>query len=298
MPSEMVFRPRADLLSFEEIHRLLTIFAGIGVRRVRFTGGEPLVRANVIDLIRAIADIEGIERLAMTSNGHLLPEMAGPLAAAGLDEINISIDTLNSERFKQLTRRGDVEAVLAGIDAAIAAGLRVKLNAVALASIPTDELADLCAYAWEREVVPRFIEHMPMSSGELFDSAQNLHATDLRDAIRARFGGPLETVPSADTSGPARYWRLPDGRMFGIISAMSEHFCDTCNRVRLSAIGELHPCLAFDDAISLRDVIRSGGSDDEVREAIADALAGKRRGHEFGLSGGGAPTKHMIGIGG
>ena len=302
MPEEgMVFRPRRDLLTFEEIERVLTIFAGLGVRRVRLTGGEPTVRAEVVDLVARIAALPDIEQVVMTSNGHRFPELAEPLARAGLVEVNISIDTLDAEKFRRLTRRGDLDRVVAGIDAALAAGMKVKLNTVALAGENDHEVASLCEFAWQRGVLPRFIEHMPMSEGQLYSSEQQLSAARIRELIAEHFSRQLIAEGFGDAaSGPSRYWYLegqPD-RRFGIISAMSEHFCDTCNRLRLSAIGELHPCLAYDDATSLRDILRAGGSDDDVRRAIFDALAGKRVGHEFKLTGGGAPTKHMIAIGG
>lgn len=303
MPGEgMVFRPRGEILTFEEIERLLTVFAGLGVKRVRLTGGEPTVRADVVSLVARIAAIAGLEEVAMTSNGHRFAELAEPLARAGLGEVNISIDTLDPGKFREITRRGDLERVIAGIDAAIAAGLEVKLNVVALKGFNQDELASLCEFAWSRGIIARFIEHMPMSEGQLYSPDRELTAKEIREAISAHFGCELVAEgQGGEARGPARYWRLDapgERREFGIISAMSEHFCDTCNRLRLSATGDLHPCLAYDDATSLRDIIRAGGSDDDVRRAIVDALAGKRAGHLFQSTGAGAPTKHMIAIGG
>jgi cyclic pyranopterin phosphate synthase len=318
MPGEgMVFRPRQEILTFEEIERLARIFAGLGVRRVRLTGGEPTVRTDVVELVARIAAIEGIEAVVMTSNGHRMPELAEPLARAGLRGVNISIDSLDPERFRALTRRGDVGRVIAGIDAARAAGLKVKINVVALKGQNDAEVPALCAFAWERGVVPRFIEHMPMSDGQLYAVDQQLTAAEIRQAVEAHFGLPLvPDGPAEAAHGPARYWRLADHgtepgaepdsaqpaaapvRKVGIISAMSEHFCDTCNRLRLSAVGELHACLGYDDATSLRDIIRGGGSDDDVRDAIRAAVGVKRAGHEFQSTGAGGPSKHMIAIGG
>lgn len=322
MPGEgMVFRPRQEILTFEEIERLVRIFAGMGVRRVRLTGGEPTVRTDVVELVGRIAAIDGIDAVVMTSNGHRMPELAAPLARAGLRGVNISIDSLDPERFRALTRRGDVGRVIAGIDAARAAGLSVKLNIVALKGQNDAEVAALCAFAWERGVVPRFIEHMPMSDGQLYAVDQQLTAAEIRQAVEAHFGLPLvPDGPAEAATGPARYWRLSeplaepssdalsggDGaqaaaaavRKVGIISAMSEHFCDTCNRLRLSAVGDLHACLGYDDATSLRDIVRSGGSDDDVRAAIRAAVGVKRAGHEFQSTGAGGPSKHMIAIGG
>lgn len=302
MPAEGVeLMPRGDILQFEEIERLVRVFVGMGVRRVRLTGGEPTVRRDLVSLVARLAAIDGLEQVVMTSNGHLLPQMAAPLARAGLAEVNVSLDTLDPERFRQLTRRGDLGRVLAGIDAALAAGLRVKLNAVALAGVSERELVGVCTYAWARGVLPRFIEHMPMSGGELYAASAHLPAAEIRRLVSEELGAPLEPIAADGPVGPARYWRLagpgPERRL-GIISAMSEHFCATCNRVRLSATGQLHTCLAHDDASDLRAPLRAGADDDTLRARIVSALEGKREGHEFQLAGTGAPGKHMVSIGG
>src|SRR3954469_21255808 len=304
MPEELgeqvAFEPRSALLTFEEITRLIGVFAQQGVRKIRLTGGEPTVRKGIVELAARIAGVPGIDQLVMTSNGHLLAERAQPLAAAGVTAINISLDTLDAAKFHALTGRGELERVLAGLDAAVTAGMRVKLNAVALRGVNDGELVALCELAWSRGAVPRFIEHMPMSDGALYAANAELSAAEIRRVLEAELGA---LVPSADAggrdAGPARYWRIAaTGREVGIISAMTEHFCDDCNRLRLTATGELHACLGHDDAISLRDVLRRGGSDDDVVRAIAAAVTGKRAGHVFERSGAGAPQKHMIGIGG
>jgi len=291
--------PRADVLTFEELERLLGVFSRLGVRRVRLTGGEPTVRKGVVDLVGRLAGVPGIEELAMTTNGHLLPDLAAPLRAAGLGEVNVSIDTLDRDRFRALTRRGDLDRVVAGIDAALAAGMAVKLNAVALRGVNEEELADLCRFGWERGATPRFIEHMPMSDGELYTPARHLGAAEIRERISLALGAPVAPDPAdaARPRGPARYFSVA-GKSFGIISAMSEHFCSTCNRVRLTATGDLHACLAFDDAVGLRDPLRRGASDEDLAAAIQLAADGKREGHQFQLGGGGAPRKHMVAIGG
>jgi cyclic pyranopterin phosphate synthase len=291
--------PRADVLTFEELERLMGVFARLGVRRVRLTGGEPTVRKGVVDIVGRLARVSGIDELAMTTNGHLLSDLAVPLRAAGLAEVNVSIDTLDRERFRALTRRGDLDRVVAGIDAALAAGLGVKLNAVALRGVNEEELVDLCRFGWERGATPRFIEHMPMSDGEIYSAARHLGAAEIRDRISRALGAPVTPDPddAARPRGPARYFAVA-GERFGIISAMSEHFCATCNRVRLSATGDLHACLAFDDACGLRDPLRSGASDEDLASAIQAAVDGKREGHQFQLGGAGAPRKHMVAIGG
>lgn len=304
MPEELgdqlVFEPRAAVLTFEELERLVAVFARLGVRKVRLTGGEPTVRKGIVELAGRLAAIPGIDQLVMTSNGHLLGALASPLAAAGVSAINLSIDTLDAGKFRALTGRGDLGRVLAGLDAAVAAGMRVKINAVALRGVNDDELVALCELAWGRGAVPRFIEHMPMSDGALYAARAELPAAEIRRALEAALGPlvPADAAAGRDP-GPARYWRVAaTGREVGIISAMTEHFCDDCNRLRLTATGALHACLGHDDAISLRDVIRGGGSDDDVVRAIAAAVTGKRAGHVFERSGAGAPHKHMIGIGG
>ena len=304
MPEELgdslSFETKSQILSFEELERLVGVFARLGVRKVRLTGGEPTVRKGIVELVRRIRAVPGIAQVVMTSNGHLLGELAAPLAAAGLSAINISIDTLDAARFAELTSRGELARVLAGIDASVAAGLRVKTNAVALRGVNDHELAALCEYAWAHGVVPRFIEHMPMSEGQLYATEAELTAAQIRATLEASFG-PLVASARALAGidpGPARYWRIEGRGEVGIISAMTEHFCDDCNRLRLTATGALHACLGHDDAISLRDVLRGGGSDDELVRAIAGSVTGKRAGHVFERTGQGGPTKHMIGIGG
>lgn len=300
------FQPKSALLSFEELEQIATVFARLGVRKLRLTGGEPTVRHGIVDLVRRLARIPGIEQVVMTTNGHLLADMAGPLRDAGLAGVNVSLDTLDPERFRRITSRGELSRVLAGIDAAIATGLRVKTNAVALADLNADEVVALCEDAWRRGAVPRFIEHMPMSDGALYEPARRLSAAAIRRTLEAALGplGPASAEDRPRDAGPARYWRLEadPAREVGIISAMTEHFCDDCNRLRLTATGELHACLGHDDAVSLRDVLRGGGSDSSPEQkeidlvrAIAGAVSGKRAGHEFEAN---APTKHMIGIGG
>jgi cyclic pyranopterin phosphate synthase len=300
--------PREGLLSFEEIVALVRCFARLGVRRLRLTGGEPTVRRDLPALVRMLRRVPGIEDLALSTNGVLLAELAAPLRSAGVDRLNISVDTLEGGRFARITRGGRLERVLEGIEAARAAGFAaIKLNTVAVRGFNDDELPALAAYAWARGLVPRFIEQMPMADGALFVPGTLMGAADIRAAIAAAHPGSVlqaEAASPAAGAGPARYWRLDgdgDGekalRRFGIISPMTEHFCDTCNRVRLSASGMLHTCLAFDDATDLRAVLRAAG-DDGVVETIRAAVTGKRDGHTFGLLGIGGPRKAMIQIGG
>ena len=293
---EIDFSPKAHVLTFEEIEQIVSVFASLGVRKIRLTGGEPTVRHGIVDLVRRVAAVPGIEQVVMTTNGHLLAELAIPLRDAGLQAVNVSLDTLDAARFKAITARGDLERVLAGIDAAVAAGLRVKTNAVALQGINDGELVALCEDAWRRGIVPRFIEHMPMSDGALYEDAKGISAAVIRRTLEATHGALVRADAGTD-AGPARYWALASDptKQVGIISAMTEHFCDDCNRLRLTATGELHACLGHDDALSLRDVLRNGGGREDLIRAIAGAVSGKRAGHLFESN---APTKHMIGIGG
>jgi GTP 3',8-cyclase len=294
------FQPRSALLTFEELEQLARVFASLGVRKLRLTGGEPTVRHGIVDLVRRLSQVPGIEQVVMTTNGHLLAELALPLRDAGLVAVNVSLDTLDAARFTSLTGRGDLARVLGGIDAAVAAGLVVKTNAVALEGINDGELVALCRDAWRRGAVPRFIEHMPMSDGALYDPARGISAATIRRVVEAELGTLVPADHQPRDAGPARYWALAadPARQLGIISAMTEHFCDDCNRLRLTATGELHACLGHDDAVSLRDVMRAGGGEPDVVRAIAGAVTGKRAGHEFGNFTAKAPTKHMIGIGG
>jgi cyclic pyranopterin phosphate synthase len=293
---ELEFHPRAAVLTFEELERLIAIFAGLGVRKIRLTGGEPTVRHGIVDLVRRVAQVPGIDQVVMTTNGHLLTELAAPLAAAGLQAVNVSVDTLDPVRFHEVTGRGDLARVLSGIDAARAAGLRVKTNAVALRGVNDGELVALCEDAWQRGATPRFIEHMPMSDGVLYAQDLGISAATIRRTIEAAHGA-LVPVDADRDAGPARTWALAadPSRRVGIISAMTEHFCDDCNRLRLTATGELHACLGHDDATSLRDLIRAGASDHDLVRAIGGAVSGKRAGHTFADA---PPAKHMIRIGG
>jgi GTP 3',8-cyclase len=298
MPEELgagvEFESRAAVLTFEEITRLARVFSQLGVRKIRLTGGEPTVRKGIVELVAQIANVAGIEQVVMTTNGHLLDELAAPLAKAGLSAVNVSLDSLEPEKFARLSGRGDLARVIAGIEAARAAGLAIKTNAVALATENAGEVAALCRFAWERGITPRFIEHMPMSGGQLYEQTAELSAARIRSLVEEAFG-PIAVSRAARDAGPARYWALADGREVGIISAMTEHFCDDCNRLRLTATGALHACLGHDDAVSLRDVMRRGGTDDDVIAAISSSVTGKRAGHSFQEQG---PQKHMITMGG
>jgi len=313
------FSAHEALLTFEEIERLVRVFVRLGVNRVRLTGGEPLVRRGVVDLVRRVASVPGIEDVAATTNGALLPALAEPLAAAGLDRVNVSLDSLRPERFQRLTRRGDLGRVLAGIEAARAAGLTpLKLNAVVVRGENDDELGDLVRFAAAHDAVLRFIEYMPLGSAapgaaEAGDSASTwgpasfVPGAEMVEHLRRAFqvSEPLGGGAQAGLvgEGPAVYREvrapgLPPVRV-GFIRAVSESFCSTCNRVRLSATGTLQECLAYPGRLSLRDALRAGASDAELEDVIRDALAAKGPGHRFGeADGGGHGAVTMSGIGG
>src|SRR4051812_6346842 len=209
---------RADVLSFEEIGALVQVFVSLGVRRVRLTGGEPTVRRDLVALVRLLRDIPGLDEIALSSNGHLLAELASPLREAGVDRLNISLDSLDPERFRRITRRGDLTRVLAGIEAARAAGFAsIKLNTVAIHGFNDDELDRLCGWAWERGLVPRFIEEMPMAGGRAYLPGAHVAAAEIRRRIAAAWPGTQAVPDDADArspvrgAGPARYFRLdPD----------------------------------------------------------------------------------------
>jgi cyclic pyranopterin phosphate synthase len=314
MPAEGVdLVSKNDILSFEEIEVLVQALMQVGVRRVRLTGGEPTVRKDLVALVERLGRL-GLDDLALSTNGERLDELAGPLRRAGLHRLNVSLDTLNPERFAQVTRRGHLERVLAGLEAVRAAGFpHTKLNAVAMRGFNDDEVGALCRYAFDRDFIPRFIELMPMAEGALFYPGTFLPAAALREILVREFG-PLQTSEGMDIAavpgvGPARsvFVRYRGNlRRVGVISAVTEPFCDTCNRVRLSSTGELHACLAYDDAIDLRRIVRSPELAEQppsVRlEALIDAaqagLLRKRDGHVFSTSGCGGPQKHMVSIGG
>ena len=211
----VVHASRADVLTFEEITELVACFTRLGVRRVRLTGGEPTVRRDLPALVTMLRRLPGIDDLALSTNGHLLAELAEPLRRAGVDRLNVSVDTLNPERFARITRGGDLSRVRAGIEAARAVGYRgIKINAVAVSGFNDDELPALCAYAWERDLVPRFIEQMPMADGELFVPGAFMSAAEIRAAIAAAHPDArlvVESASAAQGAGPARYWRVETG---------------------------------------------------------------------------------------
>ncbi len=274
---------RKELLTFEESARLVRVFSEQGIRRVRFTGGEPLVRKDMVDLVGLVRDASPqVESLVMTTNATRLGTLAEPLVRAGLRGVNISIDSLKPERFAAITRGGDLRKVLAGIDAARDAGLTIKLNIVALRGKNDDELYDLVSFAWRIGAIPRFIELMPLGEAANLPADTLMTARDIQAVLLQSHGQNLSRPIERDAHrGPASYLANPSGQRVGFITAMSDEFCGSCNRVRVTARGEVRACLASRRAISLRDVMRGGGDDDDLAWAIHWALSAKARGHDF-----------------
>ena len=275
-----------DILRIEEIEEAVRVAAGMGIRSIRLTGGEPLVRLGVVDLVRAIAHTPGIENVSMTTNGVLLPKMAADLKEAGLSRVNISLDTLDPEQFKQITRRGELQQTLDGIDAALAAGFNpVKINAVAVRSLDQDYLA-FAKLSIDRPLHVRFIEYMPVgessgSHGCGWGKDDVVPSEELFEIIneRARAAGMDELVPAGNDRplgwGPARYFEFPNAQgTVGFISPLSRHFCSECNRLRLTADGKLRPCLFSDDEYDVRTALRAGDNQ-AVRAVFAEALGAK-----------------------
>ena len=297
MPAEgMSWIPRETLLTFEEIARIVSVFASLGIRKIRLTGGEPTMRSDITSLIAALSKIEGIDDLAMTTNGHTLARLAHPLADAGLKRINISIDSLKAKRFAALTRGGQLKRVLAGIEAARAAGLTpIKLNAVLLQGHNEDEIFDLVEYcaAAGGDLQLRFIEYMPFEA--------RWHKCIPSADVRRRLSTRYTLIPAMGTigAGPAREWKIADnGLSIGFISPLSHRFCETCNRLRLMVDGHLRTCLAHEDTPSLRDLIRSGATDAQLTRAIQLMVLGKPDGHHCEVDGGTVFEGVMTGIGG
>lgn len=272
---------RRDLLTFEEAARLVSVFAAAGIRRVRFTGGEPLVRKDIVRLVELVHRRTEVEELVMTTNATRLSELARPLRDSGLHGVNVSIDTLDAERFAAITRGGDLGRVLAGIHAAVDVGLQVKLNTVPLLGRNDDELGRIVDYAWSLGATPRFIELMPLGEGAKLPPSMRMTAADVREALGGRVSrGLLEGV---EGHGPARYMQAANGsgHRVGFITPISDEFCETCNRVRVTARGDIRACLASRRAISLRNIMRAGGSDLDLAWAMVWSLSGKDRGHHF-----------------
>jgi cyclic pyranopterin phosphate synthase len=282
MAEEMTFLPRAELLTLEELDRLCAAFIALGTSKIRITGGEPLVRRDVITLFRALGQRlgeGGLRELTLTTNGTQLARYAADLFAAGVRRVNVSIDTLDPVRFAAITRRGRLEQVLDGVFAAKAAGLAVKINAVALKGENENEIDAMLAWCGEHGFDLCLIETMPL--GEIGEDRtdQYLPLSLVRSRLKRNW-----TLEETDyrTGGPARYFTVAETRRrVGFITPMTHNFCESCNRVRITCTGTLFMCLGQDDQADLRSVLRSGASDEEIRAVIQAAIARKPKGHDF-----------------
>ncbi|MDP2802442.1 MAG: GTP 3',8-cyclase MoaA [Phreatobacter sp.] len=282
MSENMAFLPKKDLLTLEELDRLCSAFIGKGVRKLRLTGGEPLVRKDVMTLFRSLSrhlDRGALDELTVTTNGSQLARHAADLAACGVRRINVSLDTLDVAKFREITRWGDLDAVLKGIDAALAAGIHVKINAVALRGVNEAEIEGLVAWAHGKGMDISFIEVMPLGDIEPSRLDQYLPLS----LVRARLGERWTLTESPHrTGGPARYVDVAEtGGRVGFITPMTHNFCESCNRVRITCTGTLYMCLGQDDAADLRAPLRASESDDLLNEAIDRAIARKPKGHDF-----------------
>lgn len=296
MPQEgMQWQRREDLLSFEEIERVARIMVErFGVNAIRLTGGEPTVRAKLSILVAKLAALN--VDLAMTTNGVTLPLLADELRAAGLVRINISLDSLRADRFEQLTRRNDLPRVLAGIEAALDAGFSpVKVNVVVMKGINDDEIVDFAHFGRDRGLVVRFIEFMPLDADEIWTNDQVMTQTEILNCL----SGEFDLVPVERTSAPATRWRYADGGgEIGIVASVSQSFCESCDRVRITADGQFRNCLFATEETDVRALLRSGASDDDIAGALQRSVSSKWAGHSINQVHFIRPRRSMSEIGG
>jgi GTP 3',8-cyclase len=301
MCEDMNFQPKRDILSLEELDRLCSTFVSLGARRIRITGGEPLVRRNVMSLFHGLSrhlNAGALDEVTVTTNGSQLARFATELAACGVRRVNVSLDTLDPSKFRQVTRWGDLSVVMAGVNAAAAAGLKIKINAVALKGFNEDEALSLLEWAHGRGLDLTFIEVMPLGDMERDRMDQFLPLTQLR----ARLERSMTLTPSTyATGGPARYYDIKQtGGRLGFITPLTHNFCESCNRVRVTCTGTLYMCLGQEDAADLREPLRRSASNELLIEAIRAAIARKPRGHDFVIDRSAAPAvqRHMNATGG
>jgi cyclic pyranopterin phosphate synthase len=301
MSERMVFLPKAEVLTLEELDQLASTFVSLGVRKLRLTGGEPLVRKGFMTLVGKLSrhlSTGALDELTLTTNGTQLDVYAADLARLGVKRINVSLDTLKPDRFAHITRGGDLARVLSGIEAARAAGLAVKINTVALKTDNAGEIPALISWAHGLGMDMTLIETMPMGEIDEDRTDQFLSLTDVRRELESYW--TLTDLPLS-TGGPARYVRIAEtGGRLGLITPLSHNFCEGCNRVRLTCTGVLHSCLGRDDASDLRAVLRGGADEAGLEAAIREAISTKPKGHDFHIERGAAPAlaRHMSTTGG
>ncbi len=299
MPENVEFLPKTSLLSFEEIAQFVRASTRVGINKIRLTGGEPLVRRNLPVLVEQLANIPGIKDVGLTTNGILLAPMAQALWDAGLRRINISLDTLDADRFLELTRRTGLEQVIEGILAAKAAGFDpVKINAVAIKGVTEPDVVPLGEFCRKHGLELRFIEYMPLDAGNLWERDKVLYAHEILDLLTQGIG-PLAPAADHDPKAPALDYDYVDGGgRVGMIASVSRPFCMSCNRVRLTADGKLRNCLFALDETDVRTLIRAGASDDELVRALCESVAAKWEGHEINTARFIKPERLMHSIGG
>lgn len=292
------FMPVRALLSFEEILRFVKVVAPLGIDKVRLTGGEPLLRPKLPDLIAGLVGLRGMRDLALTTNGLLLPSSAGPLFDAGLRRLNVHLDTLDRGRFRAITRRDDLPRVLSGIDRAISAGFhRIKLNAVAIKGLTEPDIVPLVHFARERNMEVRFIEFMPLDSQELWSLDRVLTADQMIDILSREFG-PLTPVADADPRAPATEYKFEDGHRVGFIASVSRPFCANCNRLRLTSDGKLRYCLFAREETDIKPLLEQDAPESALEAAVRSTIWRKWAGHEINQPTFVAPQRPMYAIGG
>ena len=300
MPEQdVVFLPRRDVLTFEETERFVRVAARLGINKVRITGGEPLVRRGLPVLIEKLRRVPGIRDIGLTTNGILLAAQAQALYDAGLKRINISLDTLNADKFREITRRDGFEKVLEGIFEAKRVGFQpVKINAVAIRGVTEDEVVPLGQFAREHDVELRFIEFMPLDAENNWQREKVLFAHEVLELLTSAFG-PLVPAGDQDPQAPASDFVFADGiGRVGIIASVSRPFCMRCNRLRLTADGKLHNCLFSLEGTDVRGPLRHGGSDEEIAQLIRESVGAKKEGHEINTARFIKPPRAMYAIGG
>lgn len=298
MPEEGIESiPHDEILTYDEILKICEIVSELGIRKIKITGGEPLVRKDIVNLIRDIKNIDKIDQVTLTTNGILLHEMLDDLYDAGIDAINISLDTLNKDNFKKITRRDGLEKVLMSIDKAYDLGIRVKINCLAIRDFNLREIVEIASFAKDREIDVRFIELMPIGFGKKYTQIDN---DEILSILESRFG-TFEIVTEKRGNGPAKYYKNQNMKgCIGFISAISHEFCESCNRIRLTSSGFLKLCLHYNKGIDLKGPIRNGISDEDLKKLIHNTIWNKPISHKFGHANGeqDIELKNMVQIGG
>ena len=299
MPEVVKFLPREDVLTFEEIVRLTRVFASVGIERIRLTGGEPLARRGLSDLVRMLKEIDGIKEIAATTNGLLLADQVAGLREAGLDRLNVSLDTLDADKFQQITRRNGLDQVIAGIEAAQDAGFNnIRVNAVAIAGLTESDIIPLAKFARQRGLELRFIEFMPLDGDQQWNSKSVMTGSSIRKTIEREIGALVEAERKL-ASQPAVDFAYADGQgRVGFIDPVSAPFCSACDRVRITAEGKLRNCLFSTQEWNLLELLRDGSKDAEILDLIVQSVAQKKAGHGIDSDEFVRPGRAMYQIGG